>query len=370
MANNAPASITRADVAKVLAEMQEDGDFPTVRSVRERLGNRGSLATISKHLSALREGWGKPELYLGQFPSKLEALCLSMGEMMDALASERTAHMSALLEDERRDLARQKSTLMHERELAVAALEAEKRTSDELRARLESTTHQRDSAVTELDELRPRLAKADLLNEQLHERVTDGAARVQRLQEHIENYRDEVKKQRQIDADKHAATVSSLEQALNNTRASELRLTEKLGVYQRENDKITVAQRLAEERAESAERDRDKFQALVADLSIEQTNSKKREQEREQRLSLALSEKEVSAEKLSSLQEQLIAAQSNVEKLRQSGAAESRSLIINLIDHSRRVFALASKSVKKGDSEMHDLAIAQKEIERLFDDAG
>lgn len=47
-------------------------------------------------------------------------------------------------------------------------------------------------------------------------------------------------------------------------------------------------------------------------------------------------------------------------------ATDNRSVIINLVDHSRRVFEIASLTKAKDSSEFKELAIAQREIERLF----
>lgn len=366
MANSNPAAITRDEVAKVLTEIRADGENATYRLVRERLGNRGSLSTIAKHMEALKGGISTPELYLGQFPNRLQALVLEMGEMMDALTSERIAHMSALLEDERRSLIQEKNTLKHERELAVAAVEAEQRTNAELRLRLATALQNFDGAIAELDELRPQMVKAELLNQQLSERVLDGTRRLERLQSQFDTYEEETKKQIQRNVNQHAEQVAALEKGLDVSRSNELSLTQELGAAQRQMDKLAAGEAAAADRATKAEKEQGKLQELIAELSIEQTNSKKREDEREVRLRNAVAEKEYAASKLTSLQAQLIEAQANIEKLRQSGAAESRSLIINLVDHSRRVFELASKTVKKVNPDMQELGIAQREIERLF----
>lgn len=357
--------VSRTEVADAMRELREAGENITMRSVRERVG-RGSLSTISRHVEAVNSGNETPELHLEQFPNRLEALCREMAEMMDEMAIERVAHERALLEQESRSLAQQRSSLLHEREIAVTAYEAEQRVSAELRARLGEALNSLALAETELDELRPKLAKADMLNEQLTERALESSRRIDRLQLQITTYEDEVKKQRQIDADKHAGQVSALEQSLSNSRGNELRLTEQLGEANRKIDRLNAGLDSAESRATASEAEHLKLQQLVGELSVEQTNSRKREAEREQRLLSAVSDKEAAAGKISSLQDQLIEAQSNIEKLRQNGIAESRSLIINLVEHSRRVFELARKHSPKGDADVSEAATSQKELERLF----
>lgn len=366
-AENSKLEIEETAVAR--NAVLERGEKDTVANVRAELGQRGSNSTISAHIKQLRAGWGSPELFLRQFPQRMAELCREMGDMMEAQAIQRTAHLSALLEDERRTLAQQKITLNHERDLAIKDYEAEQITTKDLRQRLNDASQNLEIAVAELNELRPRLTKADLLNEQISERAEERSRKIEQLQLQITTYESEVKKQRQLDADHHAEQVNKLEQNLGNIRANELRLTQELGVAQRRIDKLTSDQKAADDRAEKAENERMESQKLVAELSVEQTNSQRREADREVQLRKAVTEKEEATRKLTKLQEQLIDAQANVENIRKSNAIENRSLITNLVEHSRRVFEIARQAVKDGDEEMHDLEIAQREIERLFQPA-
>ncbi len=364
MATSNKPPVSRTEVANAMRGMRENGEHITIRAVREKIG-RGSLTTVSRHVEAVNSGNESPEIHLEQFPNRLEALCREMGQMMDELAIERVAHERALLEEDRRTLAQQKSSLIHERELAVAAYETELRTTAELRLRLMEATENQNSSISELNELRPRLAKADLMNEQLSERVLEGNSKIDRLKQQITTYESEVKNQRQTEANRHAGQVGALETSLSNSRENELRLTEQLGDAKRQIVKLNAGQERAENRATLAEKELAKMQELVADLSIEQTKSVQREEERELRLRTAISDKEVAALKLTGLQEQLIQAQSNLEKLRVSGAAESRSVITGIVEHSRRVFELASRAANK-DPELKELGNSQRDIERLF----
>ena len=368
MAPSKKPPVSRTEVATAMLELRENGEATSIRAVRAKIG-RGSLTTISRHVEAVNAGNESPELHLEQFPNRLESLCREMAEMMDEMAIERVAHERALLEKESQNLVKQKNSLVHERELAVTAYEAEQRVSAELRARLAEALNNLGLAEAELDEVRPKLAKADMLNEQLSERALESSRRIDRFQLQITTYEDEVKKQRQIDADQHAGQVSALELSLTNSRANELRLTENLGEANRKIDRLTAGLDAAENRASAAEAERLKLQQLVGELSVEQTKSRKREEERELWFQSAARDKEAAADKISSLQGQLIEAQSNVEKLRQNGVAESRSLISSLVEHSRRVFELARKNASKGDVELTEAEFSQKELERLFSSA-
>lgn len=365
MAASKKPPVSRTEVADAMRRLREAGKPITVRSVRDEVG-RGSYTTISRHMESVNAGNESPELHMEQFPNRLEALCREMVQVIDELAIERLAHERGLVEQERRSLAEQRSVLLHEKEIAVGAYEAEQRANAELHQRLAEATNNLGAAVKELDELRPRVAKADLLNEQLTVRLHEGNDKAKQLQHHIDHSDAQFTKQRQRDADKHASKVGALEVDLSNLRSSELRLTEQLGNANREIDKLTTGRETAIQRAEVAEAKEAKLQTLVGELSIEHTDSKKREAEREGRLNTAMSERDTAASKLTTLQAQLIEAQSNIERLRQAGAAESRSVIVNLVEHSRRVYELASSSAKKGNPELQELGIAQREIERLF----
>lgn len=357
--------VSRTEVADAMRELREAGENITMRSVRERVG-RGSLTTISRHVEAVNAGNESPELHLEQFPNRLESLCREMVEVIDELAIERVAHEKGLLEQERRALAEQRNALQHEKDMAVVALEAESKSNDDLRLRLAEAMQTNEGMARELNELRPRAAKAELLNEQQTVRLHEGNEKVKKLEHHIEHSDAQFTKQRQRDADDHARKIAALEGELANIRTSELRLTEQLGNANRDIDKLTLSQQSAHQRAETAEAKQAELQALVGELSIEQNASKKREADREQRLANAVTERDAAVHKHTSLQGQLIEAQSNIEKLRQGGAAESRSVIANLVEHSRRVYELAVASAKKANPELQELGIAQREIERLF----
>lgn len=357
--------VSRTEVANAMRELREAGESISMRSIRERVG-RGSLTTISRHVEAVNAGNESPELHLEQFPNRLEALCREMAEVMDELAIERVAQEKELLEHERRALAVQKNVLLHEKEMAVVALEAESKSNAELRLRLAEAISSNEVMVKELNELRPRLAKADLLSEQLTVRLHEGNEKAKQLQHHIDHSDAQFTKQRQRDADDHARKVEALEGELTIIRSSELRLTEQLHNANRDIDKLSARQQAAHQRAETAEAKHVELQALISELSIEQTESKKRESDREQRLANAVAERDGAFQKHTALQERLIEAQSNLEKMRQGGVAESRSVIASLVEHSRRVFDQAMINAKKASPEMQELGIAQREIERLF----
>ncbi|NVL48686.1 hypothetical protein F2S72_01590 [Pseudomonas syringae pv. actinidiae] len=359
-----PVNLQIDETEKARKQLLERGENVTLKAIRALTGH-GSYSTISAHLKMLDSGWGGAELFLGQFPRRVEAICLELADAMDEVAIERTAHMTAMLEDQLRALENEKSNLQHERALAKAALESEQRTTAELRLRLVSATQKHDKTIADLESIQGKHAKDRQEIAQLTERVAERDRRIEQLDSKHDKYVSLTKAQFQANADEHAGRVGRLEEELKAIRANELRLTEQLGSAHRQIDKLSSAEVTALGRATAAEQERGKLQQLVAELSIEQTNSKKREEERELAMRQALMEKDATASRLTSLQAQLIDAQSNVESLRQTRASESRSLIINLVDHARRVFEIAN-SVKKDAPEMQEIAIAQREIERLF----
>ncbi len=119
-------------------------------------------------------------------------------------------------------------------------------------------------------------------------------------------------------------------------------------------------------RAVQAEAQQSKLEALVSDLSVEQLEFKRREKEREGKLTTAITTNSELQRQLAGMQSQIIDVQARSAKQLDDMATHNRSVIINLVDHSRRVFEIASLTKAKDSSEFKELAIAQREIERLF----
>lgn len=357
--------VTLAEVATAMRELREEGESVTVRAVRERV-SRGSLTTISRYMEAVNAGNETPELHLEQFPVRLESLCREMVGALDELVAERVSQEREQVEAIRRNVESRWNGLVVERDTAVQAHASEQRLTLDLQQRLVSETAKLNAALSELEELRPRAVKAEALNSQLNERLLESSRSIEQLQTHIDNYSEQVRVKRQQDAADHASKVDELEQRLSSSKHNELHLTEQLGNAQRDIARLEAANQAALKRAEQAEHKQGELQVLVSDLSVEQKESKARESKREKQLNEAHSAKEQMSAQVNLLQGQLIEAQARIEKIREVRVDESRSVIINLVEHSRRVFELAKASAKTAGPDFQELAIAQREIERLF----
>jgi len=357
--------VSRAEVAAAIKAIENDGGEASTRAIREHIGH-GSYTTIADHVAAIRAGAETPERQLASLPAQVEAPLRDMLAAMGDLAMQRTNQERESLEQRRLEIEQRWSGLLMEKDAAVQAFESEQRLTAELRLRLATESQKLEAAQKELAEWKPRAIKAEALNDQMNTRLAESSRRIDELKSNLDNLEAQTKLQRQRDIDAHNSQVAQLQQAIDAGHGNELRLTEQLGQVQRACEKLEASLREETRRANDAVTQQAKLQALVADLSVAQTESEKLAARHETQLAEAIAARDAMSEKLGIAQSNLIAAQDRIEQLRVSGSAESRALILNLIDHSRRVFAHAKGVAKKTDPDFQELGIAQREIERLF----
>lgn len=358
-------AVSRSQVAAAMETLIAEGREPSTRAVRELIGH-GSNTTIAEHIAAVKAGAATPERQLEALPEQLEAPLRQMLAVMGELADNRTTQAREALESRQREIEARWGGLVLEKESALQSLEAEQRVTAELRLRLADETRKLESAQSELGEWRERAVKAEASNGQLEKRLSDSSKQLNETRAQLDNLERATEVQRQREADAHNGRVAQMQQVIDAGHANELRLTEALGQSEREREKLGSAMRETALKMAAAETKQAELQELVAEMSIGQAESTKREARLAAQLSEALAARDVMSERLNTLQASLIAAQERIEQVRESATAESRSFIINLVDHSRRVFAYAQGVVKKSDKDFQELAIAQREIERLF----
>lgn len=358
-------SVTQAEVAAAMDELRLDGAALSVRNVRERV-TRGSLTTISRLMSEVNAGTHTPELLMEQFPSRLEGLCREMVAALDELAEQRVATEREQVEVIRRNIESRWNGLELEKESAVQELKAEKRLNIDLRERVEDLEGKLAAALKEAGEFNTRAVTAETENTQLGQRLKEAAEKADKQESYIVNYEIQVRDQRQRDSDEHANKIAGMEFKLAASQGREVSLTSELGDTQRKLDTSQSNLRDAERRVEEAVNKRAELEKLVAQLSVEQVETQKRESRREQLLKEALAARDAAQRQVSTLQEQVIEAQARTEKVREEVRAESRSVILNLVDHARRVFQLANAHATKSSPDLNELASAQRAIEQLF----
>lgn len=366
MTQSRQAPVTQLEVANAMRELREEGVTPTVRNVQARVG-RGSYTTISKLMAKVNEGVETPEQNLEQFPTRLASLCQEMVLVLGEIAVERVSEEREKVAATRRNIEGKWNNLMLEKETAVHDLEAARRANADLDLRLVEATQKLDARVAELGESKTRAAAAEAQVAQLTERLREATTELERERVHITNYSEQVKLQRQRDAEEHDSKLSAKDTALNASKSNELVLTSQLGEVSRQSDKLATELREQTRRAEQAAAGEMKQKELVAHLCVEKEETKQRDTRREELLLNAQAVRDSLQASVNGLQGKLIVAQGRIDKLREDGSAESRSLILNLVLHARRALELAQSGTKKASSELQELGYAQKEIERLFD---
>lgn len=362
---NRKPPVSRAAVAAAIKAITDDGREPSTRAIREHIGH-GSFSTIAEHIAAIKAGAETPERQLESLPAQVEAPLRDMLAAMGDLAMQRTTQERESLEQRRIEIEQRWSGLLLEKETAVQAFASEQKVTAELRVRLATETQRLEAVQQELADWKTRAIKAETSNEQMQTRLVESSRRIDELKSNLDNLEAQTKLQRQRDTDAHNSQVAQLQQAIDAGHGNELRLTEQLGQVQRTCEKQEVSLREETRRANEAVDQQAKLQALVADMSVAQTESEKLAARHEAQLAEAIAARDAMSEKLGVAQSNLIAAQDRIEQLRVSGSVENRALILNLIDHSRRVFAHAKGIAKKTDPDFQELGIAQREIERLF----
>ncbi|MFL1449411.1 DNA-binding protein [Pseudomonas tritici] len=366
MSTEHSGSVTQAEFNEVHRQLLLEGVTPSFTVLRKRLGNRGSNSTISKYLKAAREALATPESVAGKFPEQLEKLCRDMVDCMDGLAAERVEAERAQLRLLQKSIENQRHGLILEKETALTSLEAEKRVTADLRQRLEAADERGEQLATESSEHKTRAGSAEALNAQLRERLEQAQALNDLKDNQIAHYDDQVRTQEKQASEKLASTISAMQGELHSSHERERQLAAQLSAAERMADKSAANLTEVTRRADQSEKKLDELNALLSDLSVEQVESKKRDKQRERQLAEAIAGKAEDQSAVAKLQGQLIDAHARIERLRDDSSAENRSVIINLVDHARRVFELAQATTKKESPELQELAIAQREIERMF----
>lgn len=370
MSTTPTGQITQSEVTDIVRKLLLEGEEPSIRVIRERLNNRGSNTTIMKYKQIALDGLDAPERFLGQFPSRLEALCREMVDCLDGLASERVAAERQQLQALQAGIEERWNGLMLEKETAVQSFESEKSITADLRARLAIAEGRVETLAGELGDWKSRAAGAEALNAQVTESLEAAKEQVAKRDTQITHLEATLRVQASSAADELAATRESMQTQINSCRDRERQTADQLSDTKLALDRAESSAAKALSRAEQAEHKQGELNTLVADLSVELTESKKHDKLRDQQLNNALTAKDAEQSKVSDLQTKLIEAQHRIERLREDGTSEYRSVVVNLVDHARRVFELAQASAKKTNPELQELAIAQKEIERLFGGAG
>lgn len=358
-----PVSV--ADVAAAIRELREEGEMLSVRVVQKRVG-RGSLTTISKHMQSVLSGSETPQAHLETLPSKLEALCLEMVATMDELAVERVSEERAQVEAIRRNVESRWNGLLLEKESAVQSLDAEKRSSEELRQRLNEASDKLEQALAEQSEWKTRAASAEALGAQLGQRLAESTEQVERLNGYIANYEKQVEQRRERDRSEHNSRIKEKEDLIAASHQREVEMTARLSESDRMNDKLANQLRDITSRAEIAEAKQVELQELVAALSIEQVEHRKREELLETQAKQAADQKAALLEQVLELQQRVIDIQTKADKAREKVTAENRAVIANMVGHSRRVLESWKAGTNVKGAEFKELSIAQREIEKLF----
>ena len=228
------------------------GQQPTIRSVRERLGDTGSPNTIHRHLSDWREARPVAPAAAPELPPALTAAFAQ--ELSRAAAAVRGEIESRLVQAQ-----------AEAAELAAAgeALEAER---DELLERVAALTRERDRqsgvlAQQAAEGARIEVASARLRVEAQAERVKDQAAEIARLGAALEAAHDG-----RIAAERDAAVLTArLEAAADRQQRAEDRAKEAAQEAARAVQAADAARAAAEQAMRQAQAERDDARSAAAD---------------------------------------------------------------------------------------------------------
>jgi chromosome segregation ATPase len=213
--------ITYANVAKVAAEMADEGKSVTVDSVREALGSTGSKSTIAplvKRWKAEHEDHGVA--VASGLPAHLLEAVTALNQRMQADADLR---IHALTETHEKAVSEMADRLSQS-DGRTTALTQER---DKLVGQL-AEMHARNEKLTQQDQERQiKAVKADADIDGLNRRLADRGSEIEALQEQLamarqqfEHYQQSVAEQRADERKQNAQQVARVEQELADTRRS------------------------------------------------------------------------------------------------------------------------------------------------------
>lgn len=233
------ATITAEQVTAIADTMKAEGIKPTLRGVRERLGNVGSMGTINKLLQRWRAGQERqPSAALAVPP----ALQRSIVDWMDQELTAARATLEAELADQQQaatDLATEnerQAELIAGREEEIEALSIDKAEAEgkagQLSADLDATREEAARERHAAEQARTELAKAQLRLEAMPRLESDLAA-----------VRAELDKERQtrVTAEQSAAVLAAQKEDLSK------RLADATARADRSEDALTKQQSRAEQ---------------------------------------------------------------------------------------------------------------------------
>lgn len=358
-------AVTHEEVAIAVKELQLEGIQPSVRNVRARVG-RGSNTTINALLKDVLAGIVTPEQQLEQFGPRLRELCLEMVGHMQELADKRLASEREQLEARRQHIEQRWAGLQQEHENAVRDLERERKTTALLEKRVGELEKAQATLQEQLGKEIQAAAEARTQLQSFVERTARAEADAKQARQQRDHYESKMTEQRQLDLERHQQQLGQLQAELNAALAREREGAELSADLSREREGLSL--KLDHAQAEHARLSDQlaKAQETVAYLSTEQHQNNQAIKQLASQLSDAHAKSEEKSGLISSLQGQLLTQQERHENERVRRSAEQQSLILNLVAHSRSLYEVALEWAKPGDTTLAELAIAQKEIERLF----
>ena len=218
----ARAGVTFEQVAAVADALMGAGQLPTIRAVRERLGDTGSPNTIHKHLAAWRDARPVAAALAPELPAALtaaiageieRAAAQARGEVEGRLvqAQSEAADLAAegeAMEAERDRLAEQVAELTRERDMVAGKAAQQAVELAEQGQRIEREQQAAEAA-------RVDLAKAQLKAEAQTDRVQSQAIDIDRLRAGLD-----VEAKARVSAEQQAAVLAAKLEAMT---AAELR---------------------------------------------------------------------------------------------------------------------------------------------------
>ena len=151
--------ITAAHVATAAEALQAEGQQPTIRAVRERLGDTGSPNTIQRHLAAWRKArpvaapaQELPKVLAAAIAAELAGAATAAREAAQAEIDQAHAEAAELaaageaLENERDELAAQVQGLRGERDTLTGRVDALQAENERLRVALDAGREQAQAA--------------------------------------------------------------------------------------------------------------------------------------------------------------------------------------------------------------------------------
>lgn len=363
--DNERYGVTLEEVADAVRELLEEGVEPTVRAVRGKIG-RGSLSTIGPMVKLVKEGHGVPAKQLERFGPRLIELITEMTGHMKVMAADEVAGERTKLAELTLAVENKMSALQLEHDNAVNQLSHTSLALADLTDRLDKTEQAAAATRAELQKQIEQEAIARTEAAKWQERALRSEADTTQARSQRDHFEQQATEQRKHDAERHREQMDAIQASYNKLQERLSTSTTLCASLGGEKELISTQLGYAKTELDKATAKIESQQKIIADLSTDKIADDMTIQRLSSEQNELLRQLHSKSDQVSAAQAELIEVKAATTAKVDEQAQQQRSIVINLVEHSRRAMDAAIAKSKKGDHDLAELVTAQREIEKYF----